>query len=294
MSDDGDPTEEYRYEKLTWEEVDERAGEETLVVVPVGSTEDHGPHLPLDVDQRIPTAVCERTARDREDTLLFPTVSQGYLPHHMDYPGGVTIGWETFVNHLIDVGVSLAHHGFRKVLFVNGHGSNHHLVEQASRQIVIQYPEVQAAMLSWWELEEVREEFRRIRDAGPKGTAHAGELETSVYLHLDPDRVKTEEAPRDVSYPESRYFNNVDLAGEKPANASTSVTMTEWWSTTSETGVKGDASVATAEKGERVLAAAVAGLHELLDGFAAYPIREVEDHHSGGRPDRAYDPFRPR
>jgi hypothetical protein len=70
--------------------------------------------------------------------------------------------------------------------------------------------------------------------------------------------------------------------------------MMPWWSTFSETGVMGDASAATAEKGEILFEAAVEGLDAVLDGFADYPIREIDDHHSRDVSDDEYDPFRPR
>ncbi|MFB6219556.1 MAG: creatininase family protein [Halobacteriaceae archaeon] len=285
---------DHRYWKLTWPEVDAAAEQDRLVVIPVGSTEDHGHHLPLDVDQVLPGEICARAVEGREDALLFQTIPHGYLPHHMDFPGGITIGWETFVNYLIDVGVSLAHHGFPKLLFVNGHGSNHHLVQQAARQIIVQYPGVQAAMLSWWELEELRAEAERTRTAGPRAVGHAGELETSIYLYLQDEHVEMDEAVEDVSYPENPHFYTTSLDGQRAEDTSTPVSMMEWWSTVSETGVKGDATAATPEKGERLLAAAVAGLEAVLDGFADYPHREVEDHHSRAVGDDEYDPFRPR
>ncbi|WP_458187954.1 creatininase family protein [Haladaptatus sp. NG-WS-4] len=283
-----------RYDRLTWPEIDEAAEAGKTVLVPVGATEDHGPHLPLDVDRRIVEGICEPTVEDRDDTLLFPTIDHGYLPHHMDFPGGVTIGWKTFVDHCIDVCVSLAHHGFEKILFVNGHGSNHHLLELVTRQVILQYPDVHCAMLSWWQIEEVREVAREIREAGPQGSAHAGEMETSIYMYLYPDRVDLTEAVSDVGYPESTHFNSLDLAGEPRPEDSTPVTMMEWWSQISETGVMGDATAATAEKGEQFLAAAVAGLHSVLDEFADHPIRPVDDHHSRDVTPDEYDPFRPR
>ena len=166
---ESEPTDEYRYWKLTWPQVNAAVEAGKTVVIPVGSTEDHGHHLPLDVDQVLPETICETAVRERDDALLFQTIPHGYLPHHMDYPGGITIRWDTFVNYLIDVGVSLCHHGFRRLLFVNGHGSNHHLVEQATRQVNLQYPGARAAMISWWEIEELREAAAELREAGPEG-----------------------------------------------------------------------------------------------------------------------------
>lgn len=294
MTTDTTPEAAYRYDELSWPEINDAIEDEAMVVIPVGATEDHGHHLPVDVDRVIAETVCERTVEMRDDTLLFPTVDHGYLPHHMDFPGGITIGWETYVKYMIDICVSLAHHGFRKILMVNGHGSNQHLLQQVARQVILQYPHVHCAMLSWWDIEEVRAEAREIRDAGPHGTSHAGEMETSIYLHLRPDDVDMEQAPRDLNYPQYSHFNAYDLAGERDPEWSTSATMMEWWSTLSETGTRGDASVATAEKGERFLAAAVAGLHSVLDEFETYPHREITDHHVRDVADREYDPFRPK
>lgn len=285
---------EYRYDKLSWPEINEAVEDEKMIVVPVGATEDHGHHLPVDVDRVIAEEICDRTVRDRDDTLLFPTIDHGYLPHHMDFPGGITIGWETFIKYMIDVCVSISHHGFDKILLVNGHGSNHHLLEQVTRQVILQHPDTHCAMLSWWELEEVREAARELRDAGPHGTSHGGEMETSIYMHLYPENVDNDAAPRDLEYPESKHFNAYDLAGERDPEWSTSVTMMEWWSTLSETGTRGDASVATPEKGKQFLDAAVEGMHSVLDEFKEYPHRQRTDHHARETGPRDYDPFRPK
>ena len=284
---------EYRYQKLTWPEINEAVDAERMVVIPIGSTEDHGHHLPLDVDQVIPGTICERTVRDRTDALLFQTIRHGFLPHHMDFPGGTTIKWDRFVEYVLDVCLSIAHHGFTKLLLVNGHGSNDHLLQQVARLVTVQYPSVQCGSLSWWQIEEFQATFRELAEAGPRGSAHAGEMETSVYLAIDPDAVDMAKAERDISYPIGQHFYAYGLADD-PDDVSTNVSLMEWWSTISRTGVKGDPTVATAEKGEEFLAAAVAGLHSILDEFAQFPVRPIEDHHSRSVDDADYDPFRPR
>lgn len=286
--------EKYRYKKHTWPEIDRAAADGNVILAPVGSTEDHGHHLPLDVDQVLPTSICEEVAKRRDDAILFPTTPQGYLPHHMDFPGGITLRWDTFVNYFIDVGVSLAHHGFEKILFVNGHGSNHHLIEQASRQVNIQYPNVRCAMISWWEIQELRDVAPTLREGGPGSAGHAGELETSLYLYLDPGSVDAERVREDRYYPDSPNFNNVDLLSDRRDEDHTAVTMMEWWSTISETGVMGDPTDASAETGERIFEAAVDGLDAIVEAFADYPIRDVDDKHHRDVSDDEYDPFRPR
>ncbi|HEX8863411.1 MAG TPA: creatininase family protein, partial [Actinomycetes bacterium] len=135
-----------RYERLTWREVRRAAAEDRVALIPVATLEDHGPHLPIDTDLRIVAEICERVAGDMSDQVaLLPPVPHGYSPHHMDFPGPVTIGWQTFTEYCADVGRSLARHGFRRLLYLNGHGSNQNLVEMAARLVMLDHPEVLAA-----------------------------------------------------------------------------------------------------------------------------------------------------
>src|SRR5918912_3055085 len=134
------------YERLTWPEVREAASEDLVCLVPVATLEDHGPHLPIDTDLRLTAEICRRVAEAAEDdVVLLPAIPHGYSPHHMDFPGPITIGWDTFARYCADVGRSLAHHGFRRILYLNGHGSNQNLVEMAARLVMIDRPEVLAA-----------------------------------------------------------------------------------------------------------------------------------------------------
>jgi len=100
-----------RYERLTWPEVRRAAAEDRVALVPVATLEDHGPHLPVDTDLRIVTEICERAAAAAAGrVVLLPAIPHGYDPHHMDFPGAITIGWDTFTRYLTDAGRSLAHH----------------------------------------------------------------------------------------------------------------------------------------------------------------------------------------
>ena len=130
-----------RYEEHTWPELRELAKREDLVVViPTATLEDHGHHLPIDTDARLVSAICERAvAASGGQALLFPTQVHGYTPHHMDFPGSVTLRWNVFVEALLDQGRSLCHHGFDRILIVNGHGSNQPLVDIAARLIGLEH-----------------------------------------------------------------------------------------------------------------------------------------------------------
>ena len=135
-----------RYERLTWPEVARAAGQGRVALIPGATLEDHGPHLPVDTDLRIVSEICERAAaRAADRVVLLPAIPHGYDPHHMDFPGAISVGWDTFVRYCTDVGRSLAHHGFRRMLFLNGHGSNQNLVETAARLVMVERPEILAA-----------------------------------------------------------------------------------------------------------------------------------------------------
>jgi creatinine amidohydrolase len=240
------------YERLTWPEVRRAAGQDRVALIPVATLEDHGLHLPIDTDLRIAAEVCRRAAEEAPDQIvLLPPIPHGYSPHHMDFPGPITIEWDTFTKYCTDVGRSLARHGFRRLLYLNGHGSNQNLVEMAARLVMLEHPGVLAAAAFYLTSRSGIEAVEGIRESGFGGMAHADELETSVYLHIDPDAVDMDRAVDEKGYP----------AGENAHLewwADGSLKLMPWWSSFSRTGVQGEPTKATAEKGKAFLDAAVA------------------------------------
>lgn len=238
------------YERLTWPEVRRAAGEARVCLVPVATLEDHGPHLPIDTDLRITAEICRRTAEAAPDEIvLLPPIPHGYSPHHMDFPGPITIGWETFTRYCKDVGTSLARHGFGRILYINGHGSNQNFVEAAARLVGVEHPGVLAAAAFYLSGEEALATVEGLRDSGRGGMGHACELETSIYLAIDPEAVDMERAVDERSYPAGEHAFMDWSDGP--------LKLMPWWSSFSATGVQGDATKATAEKGEALIAAAV-------------------------------------
>jgi creatinine amidohydrolase len=251
------------YQRLTWPEVRRAAGEDRVCLIPVGTLEDHGPHLPIDTDLRIISEICRRAAGAApDDIVLLPPIPHGYDPHHMDFPGPISIGWDTFTKYCKDVGTSLAHHGFRRMLFYNGHGSNQNLVEMAARLVMIDHPQVLAAAAFYLVSEKGIASVEDIRDSGFGGMAHADELETSIYLALDPEAVAMDKAVDEQGYPAGESAR-LEWWADGPLK------LMPWWSSFSRTGVQGSPSLATAEKGERFLQAAV-------DECVAY-VRELRE-----------------
>ena len=239
------------YGRLTWPEVGRLVKEDRVCLIPVATLEDHGHHLPIDADLRIVEEICGRAAEEAPDEVaLLPAIPHGYTPHHMDFPGPITIGWETFTRYLVDVGTSLASHGFGRILYMNGHGSNQNLVEMAARLVTVEHPEVVAAAAFYLSSPEAARAIDEARESERGGMAHACELETSIYLAIDPDAVDMDLATDERSYPEGQHAW-LDWSDG-------SLKVMPWWSSFSATGVQGQPTLATEEKGKALLDAAVA------------------------------------
>ena len=116
---------EYRYNRLTWPEMNAAIARQPVVILPTGSTEQHGRHLPLDTDAFLTESICNEVGRRAEGrALILPTISYGLNLHHIDFPGTIHIEPETFIAFCLNITKSVAYHGFQKILLVNGHGSN--------------------------------------------------------------------------------------------------------------------------------------------------------------------------
>jgi creatinine amidohydrolase len=253
------------YERLTWPEVRRAVGEDRVCLIPAGTLEDHGPHLPIDCDIRIASEICRRAAEDAaDDVVLLPPITHGYTPHHMQFPGPITIGWETFTRYCTDVGTSLARHGFKRILFLNGHGSNIPLVEMAARLVSLEHPDVLAAAVFYLTSEEGSRIIAETRDSERGGMGHACELETSIYLAIEPGAVEMDRAVDENSYPEGP--NAWMDWSDGPLK------IMPWWSSFSRTGIQGDATKGTAEKGRVLLDAAVAECVEFVRELRQKPL----------------------
>jgi creatinine amidohydrolase len=264
----------YRYGELTWPEVKAAAERPCVAIVPIATLEDHGRHLPIDTDLRLCTSVCELAAsRAADRTVLVPPINHGYSPHHMDFPGALTIGAHTLIDYGLDVCKSLAHHGFRRILVVNGHGSNAPFADIIARLCVVE-TDALAAAVNYWAAPGVRTVAESLRESDAVGGMnHACEFETSLYLALRPDLVDMSKAVRELSHrPTDNYWTDL-IAGDGP------LAMMEHWSRLSESGVMGDPTRATAEKGRALLEAAANGIVELVDELLVRRSPPRKDHH---------------
>lgn len=264
----------YRYGEMTWPEIREAAAAERLAVVPIATIEDHGHHLPVDTDLLLCTAVCELAVeRAKDRAVLVPAINHGYSPHHMDFPGPITIGAETLIRYGVDVCKSLAHHGFKRILIVNGHGSNTPFIDIIARLTVVETGAL-AAAVNYWAAPGVKEAAESLRESEKiGGMNHACEFETSLYLALKPDVVDMSKAVHELSHrPSKNYWTDL-IGGDGP------LAMMEPWSSLSETGVMGDPTKASAEKGRVLLNAAANGIVELIDEMRKRKPAVRKDHH---------------
>jgi creatinine amidohydrolase len=258
---------EIHYNRLTWPEMNDAIGAQKLVILPTASTEQHGKHLPLDVDVFLCESVCLEVARRAAgQVLVLPPIAYGLNLHHIDFPGTIHIEPETFIAFCLNITKSVAYHGFQKILIVNGHGSNMPLIDLVARKTVLA---TQSLCFATQYSTFLLEAFEPIRESAVM--AHADEFETSLYLHLAPERVRMELAVQDN-----------DRMGKYVSSDSTRnypVRFSDFWGRWTQTGVHGDPTKATAEKGRILFEAAVSGLVELAAELRAWPIAARQDMH---------------
>jgi creatinine amidohydrolase len=172
---------------------------------------------------------------------------------------------------MTDITKSVAYHGFQKILIVDGHGSNVPLVDIVARRTVM---ETSALCASFIYTSLITDVAREVRESDtPGGMAHACELETSLYLHIAGDRVIREKIQKEIAVPRSRFIW-YDLVDPSP------VQMMDWWSTFSHTGVVGDPTLATPEKGQRLFTVLIDRMVDLVREMRARSLKERADLHA--------------
>jgi creatinine amidohydrolase len=262
------------YDELTWPEINEAALAKKVVLLPIGSTEQHGHHLPLDTDNFLARSVCIHAARRvPRETLVMPTIPYGYNEHALDFPGTIHVAYDTFIAYCLDVVKSVVHAGFDRIVIVDGHGSNEHLCEFIARRATLETDALVASTM-WTNL--AVEAFEAVRESGPGGAAHACELETSAYLYLEPGRVQMDKAQDHyggAAGREGSRFLHVDLTkGIGPMK------VVRWTSSATPTGISGAPTLATREKGAATIEGAAQNLADFVREFRASEKDDRVDH----------------
>lgn len=252
---------------LTWEEIRSRAARDPVVVLPTGSLEQHGPHLPVKVDTRLVTAVTEeavRRASARADVLLAPTVWMGLSTHHTGY-FSLTLSFDTYQQVITELVESLIRTGFGRILVVNGHGGNTDPLHLTVTRVRDRH-KVVIATADYWAL--AAQELNRIRESRPGGMGHACEFETSMIMHLEPGAVRADRIQAEYPPGIPGWFT-IDMTTHGG-----SVKLGTRFEDITRRGVVGDPTLATPEKGRRFFEAVVTRLEELLVSFANWSIKD--------------------
>jgi creatinine amidohydrolase len=201
-----------RWDHLSWKEIDERRRRGLIAVLPVGSVEQHGPHLPLGTDVHIPTGLADRLAGafDGDELgrrlVMLPPFFYTYAKHSNWWPGTLNLDGEALVGFTRAVLLDLFRQDVRRVLMLNGHMESIQFLMEGIEVAVERHPDALVVLVNWWELvtdELIRDVFG---DAWPGWEAeHAALTETSLMLAFYPDLVRQERivddrAPRTLPY----------------------------------------------------------------------------------------------
>lgn len=246
--------------QLSWPEI--QSAVSRVCVVPLGSLEQHGLHLPLWTDTAIVSGIAERLERRSPDTVvLAPAQPVGYSPHHARF-GCMSIDLSDYMALIRNLCASLARMGFQRIFLLNSHGGNDVPCRAALCDLKERQPDLRVVLTSYWT--PAAEAFGRIRTSPPGGMGHACEMETSIMLALHPHQVRLSEVRDDgpVTYATAGALVP-DMLRAQPYY------MVRNFDEISVTGTLGCPIQASAEKGEFFLNAAVDAVAALIRAFAA-------------------------
>lgn len=230
---------EYMWENQSWKQIQERLQIVDTAILPCGAIEQHGPHLPVDIDYFDAVYLAKRVAAESSDPKPFvlPPVPYGVSYHHEDFKGTISVSNNALAAFVYDIGCNLARAGIKKLIILNGHGDNAPTLKYAAQTINRDthiFVCVETGETSDKDLYELIDTPNDI---------HAGEIETSTTLALRPELVHMEEAVNETLNFGSRYM---DFTSERGV---------PWYARTkklSHTGIMGDPTKATAEKGKKM------------------------------------------
>lgn len=228
-------------ENMTWKEVERKLKETKSAIIPFGSTEEHGHHLPLSTDYQVAYEIAKRVA-DRTSALVAPPVCYGICRRGGSFPGTITISFDTLRSLAIDIVESLYSQGLRNIIFLPGHLGSAQLVslELSAQELLNRHLDLNIAIARLPEILArlpvglIDEQF-----------GHAGEVETSIMLTLSPQQVQMEKAASETP----QFPSHLVLRDAREFM---------------ESGVMGDATKATREKGETILELIVSGVSEII------------------------------
>ena len=247
------------WQEMWRHELLEALAHDPVVIVPVGSVEQHGPHCPMDVDISHTQALAVETARAIDDfpVIVAPPVWIGLTHYNLGEVGTITARVETYLALLSDICRSIWANGFRRIVLLNGHGGNRDIIRVVSVKLAEE--NIWVLPITYWEM--VPEVLREAAETDPGFIGHGGEWETSLQLYLRPHLIDRSRMVADAER-EPRFGDEVLRFTGFPERRRER-----------EHGVHGNPLTASADKGERLFQAAKAVLVEVCRQYHAQPVR---------------------
>ncbi|HEY9705486.1 MAG TPA: creatininase family protein [Allocoleopsis sp.] len=251
---------------LTWKEIAEMPNKENVVIIqPIGAIEQHGHHLPIIVDSAIGMAVLGKALTELDPEIpaySLPNLYYGKSNEHWHFPGTITLSSETLISLLTEVGESIYRAGFRKLVFMNSHGGQPQIMDIVARDLHIKHGDFWVFPLFTWRVPHLTKDV--LSPLEIKSGLHAGDAETSLLLSILPQFVNMSEAITEYP-PDLPEKSLISVEGKIPFA----------WATKdiSKSGVIGDPSSATKEKGDHILESLAKGWIQVITDIYHFSLK---------------------
>jgi len=248
-----------RMEKMSWVDAKEAISPSSVCLIPIGSTEQHGPHLNVDTDTHNVYEIALRAAQRLTNTLVSPPVAFGCSANHINFPGTISLKLETLKEVLKDITQSLVHHNIKKIIFVVGHGGNITVANAAAEELREEMEDILIGVVYIANL--IIEGYKCLES---DIIWHSDEFETSISLYLNPDEVDMTKALDEIPVSPSKFFTFREESLSKSL-ISYGLPMTDQCT---KSGIFGYATLASSEKGKIIV-------EEMIDNLVKV-ARELE------------------
>ncbi len=246
------------FSALTWPEVAELPNRDhTVLILPIGAIEQHGPHLPLKVDGAIVSTVLNRALAALDPAIpayALPLLPYGKSNEHLGFPGTISLSATTLLATVVEIGECVYRAGFRRLILMNGHGGQPQVLDIAATDLHVKFPDL--LTFSWFVWRGAPHYKSLLSEREGREGMHAGGAETSFMMAIAPELVKGDRAA--IDYPDLPTGDGLTIGVKGP-------TATTWRTEDiSKTGIIGDATDASAAVGDQLLAQLVSGWVELI------------------------------
>jgi len=242
--------EEMNLANMSWVEVEELLRKRDAILIPFGSIEQHGPHLPLGTDSSIVSEIVRRVSA-KTGVAFTPPMPYGYSIEHLSFPGSTSLAPESLMGVAKDVCESMIHHGFKRIILINGHGGNAGILETVIQSLKAEHG-VTLALINITDM--VMGYLQEKREPRPSRISHADVLETSLMLAIDDAKVKLDKIKDKIPTENGPKV----MVGAKVAWRAAEL---------SSTGVIGELRDATKSDGERLLGRIVENIVQFVNNL---------------------------